>query len=53
MKFKIFLVTAVCTVAALAIVAGICLYHYIGMPKSVGKRNTNTGRRKFPLNITA
>lgn len=38
MKLKIFLVPAVCTVAALAIVAGICLYHYIGIPKSVGEK---------------
>ena len=37
MKFKI-LVTAVCVVAVLAIVAGICLYHYIGIPKSVGEK---------------
>jgi len=38
MKLKTFLVTAVCIAADLTIVAGICLYHYIGIPKWVGEK---------------
>ena len=38
MKIKIFLVTAACVAAALAIIAGICLYYYIGISKPVGKK---------------
>lgn len=38
MKFKIFLVTVACVAAALAIIAGICLYYYIGISKPVGQK---------------